>query len=95
MTNRAGMISWGKDKKKRRDKSKRAKGKRASAQDVSYQALEPRQMLAADIGIVDGNLTVVDTHSSVDQWTVTSDGTDLTITDDGGGTFDLTGSLDG
>ena len=86
--NRSGML--GDRKGKRRGKSVRNK-----LATSSYQALEPRQLLAADIGIVNGNLTVVDTDNSVDQWTITSDGTDLTITDDGGGTFDLTGSLDG
>ena len=68
--NRAGEMRWGgKRKKRRKTKSTRAKSKQVSA--ANYEALEPRQLLAADV------FTLIDSVSGL----TFQDGTNPTIRD--------------
>ena len=61
-TNRDGML--GRRRKRRRNKKNSRSGKAASS-DKTYEAMEPRQMLAADLmiglNLTDAELTITDT----------------------------------
>ena len=101
--NRSGMISFG-SKKKGRKNRKSARSKSKSADSNSYSALEPRQLLAADITAIAGdnlinsmeqtNLTVVGTADPGVDVLVSVPGTSVasvTVTADPMGNFTTAG----
>ena len=72
---RAGMIRWGGDNKKgRRKKTKRAKSQVEAASANTYENLEPRQLLAADLlvsfDITSNELLIADVFGNDDVLTV-------------------------